>query len=228
MVQLDIASSLPITVPLDLSGSALPGIDYNFNQLAVVIPPGSMGLPLSVPIIDDAEGELDETILFSMGQPENAELGTPGAHEITILANDQPICPIEPGSLTFDADKLGLSWTLRNASTLGEQFVLQQLTISWPAGAPNAPKFDRVIYAGNTVFDGNEPHSPSTITTWLGFESYRLLSTGGSTVDLRFTRILDPGSYNLSLVFSDVSRTPNLICRAITSSIVLSTTYPPP
>jgi hypothetical protein len=181
-----------------------------------------------VPIVDDTEGELDETILFSMGQPTNAELGTPGSHEITILANDQPVCPIDSVSLNFDADRLGLSWVLRNASMFGDQFVLQQLTISWPSGAPNAPKFDKVIFSGNTVFDGNEPHSPYTVTSWSGFESLRLLSTSGSRVDLRFTRTLDLGRYNLSLVFRDVSHTPNFTCRAITNSIDLTDIYPSP
>jgi hypothetical protein len=68
-----------------------------------------------------------------------------------------------------------------------------------------------------------------TVTSWLGFESFRLLSTGGSTVGLRFTRSLDLGTYNLSLVFRDVTHTPNFTCRAVTSSIVLSPLpYPPP
>jgi hypothetical protein len=154
-------------------------------------------------------------------------LGTPGAHEITILANDQPECDILiTRALDFDADNLGLNLTLRN--TGNDTLVLYRLTISWPSGAPNAPKFDRVIYAGNTVFDGNEPHSPYTVTNWSGFELYRELSTGGSTVDLRFTRSLDPGSYNLSLVFLDVSHVPNFTCRAVTTSKFLARPYPSP
>ena len=224
-LQLDIASSLPITVPLSLSGSAFQGIDYIFDQAQVIIPPGSMGLPLTVQIIDDTEGELDETILLSMGPPTNADLGTPGAHEITILFNDQPICPIEALTpLAFDSDGLGLNWALRNSGS--DTLVLYQLTVTWPTGAPNAPKFDKATFNGSTVFDGNEPHSPYTVTSWLGFESYRLLSTSSSPLDLRFTRTLDSGSYTVSLVFRDMSHTPNFNCRAVTSSINLSPPYP--
>jgi hypothetical protein len=225
LLQLDIASSLPITVPLSLSGSAFQGIDYNFDETQVVIPPGSMGLPLSVPIVDDDEGELDETILLIMGSPTNAELGTPAAHEITILASDQPVCPIEVLSpLAFDSDGLGLNWSLRNTGL--DELVLHQLTISWPTGAPNAPKFDKVNFNASTVFDGNEPHSPSTVTSWLGYEFYRILSTGSSTLNLRFTRLLDPGSYVVSLIFRDTSHIPNFNCRAVSDSIDLSLPYP--
>jgi len=224
-LQLDIASSLPITVPLSLGGSAFQGIDYNFDLAEAIIPAGSMALPLSVQIIDDTEGELDETILLSMGPPTNAELGTPGAQEITSLANDQPICPIDTLTpLAFDADGLGLNWALGNSGS--DTLVLHQLTVSWPTGAPNAPKFDKVIFNGSTIFDGNEPHSPYTVTSWLGYEFYRILSNGSSTLNLRFTRSLDPGSYVVSLVFRDTSHTPNFNCRAVTSSINLSPPYP--
>jgi Flp pilus assembly protein TadG len=214
-VQLDIASSLPITVPLTLGGSATPGSDYVFNQTQVIIPPGSLGLPLSVQIIDDTLRELDETILLSMGPPTNAVLGTPGAHTITILRSDWPTCTIyDENPLVFDADGLGLSWTLNNTGT--DQLVLSSLTISWPTGAPNAPKFDQVFFDSNMIFDGNEPHSPYTVTSWLGFESYRILSTSASVVDTRFTRSLDSGSYVLTLVFRNVTR--GYDCSPVTQS----------
>jgi hypothetical protein len=206
-------------VPLSLSGSALPGLDFNFNQISVVIPPGGTGAALSVQVIDDLLRELDETILISMGQPTNANLGTPAAHTITILINDQPTCDIDDSNpLVLDVFGQSASWTLGNFGT--DTLVLSQLTISWPTGAPNAPKFAQVYTNGLLIYDGNHPQSPYTVTTWLGFESYRqLLGHTSSTVDLRFTRSLDPGSYVLSLLFHNVTR--NYDCSLVTSSAVL-------
>jgi hypothetical protein len=73
-----------------------------------------------------------------------------------------------------------------------------------------------VFFDYNMIFDGNEPHSPQTVTTWLGFESYRQLSTSASVVDLRFTRSLDPGSYVLTLVFRNNTR--GYDCSPVTQS----------
>jgi Flp pilus assembly protein TadG len=217
-VQLSAASTLPITVPLSLSGSALPGLDFNFNQTSVVIPPGGTGAALSVQVIDDLLRELDETILISMGQPTNANLGTPAAHTITILINDQPTCDIDDSNpLVFDSDGHGVSWTLSNFGT--DTLVLSQLTISWPTGAPNAPKFAQVYSNGQLIYNGNHPQSPTTVTSWQGFQPYRELSSTGSTVDLKFTRLLDSGSYALSLIFHNVTR--NYDCSLVTSSAVL-------
>ena len=218
-VQLSAASTLPITVPLSLSGSALPGLDFNFNETSVVIPPGGTGATLSVQVIDDLLRELAETILISMGQPTNAVLGTPGAHEITILPSDQPTCDIDDSNaLAFDGDGHGLSWTLGNQGT--DTLLLSQLTISWPTGAPNAPKFAQVYSNGLLVYNGNHPQSPYTVTSWQGFVPYReLLALASLTVDLKFTRLLDPGSYALSLLFHNVTR--NYDCSVVTNSRVL-------
>ena len=104
--------------------------------------------------------------------------------------------------------------------------MLRELTISWPTGAPNAPKFARVYFNSLLVYDGNHPQSPQTITSWLGLESYRLLSTSGSTVNLRFTRTLLAGNYTVSLIFRDISHIPNFDCRAVTRSIDYTLPYP--
>ena len=170
-------------------------------------------------IIDDLLRELAETILISLGSPQNAVLGTPGAHEITIQASDQPTCDIDDSNpLMFDSDGFGLSWTLRNLGT--DTLVLSQLTISWPTGAPNAPKFAQVYANSQLIYNGNHPQSPHTVTSWQGFESYRYLSSMGTTLDLRFTRTLSPGSYVLSLVYRNITRNPNYDCTTVTNSIV--------
>jgi hypothetical protein len=153
-----------------------------------------------------------------MGQPANAVLGTPSAHAITILTSDQPTCDIfDDHELTFSPDGVAVGWSVSNLGT--DTLTLKSLTISWPTGAPNAPKLDKVFFNTNLVFDGNEPHSPQTIDSWMGYDSYRMLSSSLSTVMLKFTRSLDPGTYVLSLVFRNVTH--DFDCTPIEETAVL-------
>jgi len=218
LVQLSAISSLPVTVQLSPSGSAIQGTDYIFNQLSVDIPAGSSSAAFTVQVIDDTLEETYETIVIGMEQPTNAVLGTPSAHTISILASDLPTCDIfHNNPLTFSPDGLALGWSLSNLGT--EPLILRSLTISWPTGEPNAPKLDKIFFDANLVFDGNEPHSPQTVSSWMGYDSYRMLTTSLSSVVLKFTRSLDPGTYVLSLVFHNVTH--NFDCTPVQASAIL-------
>jgi hypothetical protein len=217
-VHLNAISSLPVTVPLSVSGSATQGMDYNFNQLSLDIPAGSTGAALTVQVINDTLQESYETIVIGMGQPANAVLGTPGAHAITILTSDQPTCDIfDDHELTFYPDGVTMGWSLSNLGT--DTLILKSLTITWSTGAPNSPKLDKVFFNTNQIFEGNEPHSPTTVASWMGYDSYRMLTSSLSTVVLQFTRSLDPGTYVLSLVFRNVTN--NIDCTPVEDSAVL-------
>ena len=199
-VRLSAKSGLPVTVPLSLGGSATQGSDYIFNQPSVVIPAGITSTLLTVQVIDDLLPESFETIVLAMGAPTNAVLGTPSTHAITINTNDQPTCDIFNGTgIVFNPDGMSLSIPLSYSGT--DLLILTQLTISWPTGAPNSPKFDKVFFNSSEVYDGNHPNSPVTVTSWNGPASNRRLTSTTSTIKLTFTRSLDPGTYVLTLVF---------------------------
>ena len=202
-VQLSAVSSLPVSVNLSRGGNATQGADYSFTQTSVTIPAGSLGADLTVNILDDLVPELAETIVLGLEQPTNAVVGTPATHTISILPSEQPTCEIFTGNeLSFPVEGNSLEWTLSNTGS--DVLYLRQLTVSWPTGMPNAPKFEKVFFDGNQIFEGNVPHSPST-QTWSSFDSSRQLDAS-SPVLLRFTRVLDPGTYNLTLVFYNLTR----------------------
>jgi Domain of unknown function (DUF5667)/Calx-beta domain len=203
-LQLSSVSSLPITVPLSLSGSATPGIDFLFDQDSVVFPPGNTGASLAVQVIDDLLPEPSETVEIALGQPTNAVTGMPITQTITILPSDQPTCNIMVSNkIVFSADNQGLEWTLSNLGT--DSLILTQLTISWPTGILSSPNLSKVYLDNNLIFTGSEPVSPQTITSWIGVDTHRLLTSIPSTVILGFSQPILPGNYVMTLVFHDVT-----------------------
>jgi hypothetical protein len=84
-VQLSIESSKDVTVDFTLGGTAHHGNDYLINPSSIVIPAGD--LTFSIPIKIDHEGPPDteaETIVLTLVNPDNATLGSPKVHTITI------------------------------------------------------------------------------------------------------------------------------------------------
>ena len=215
-LQLSSVSSLPITVPLSLSGSATPGIDFLFDQDSVVIPPGSSSASLDLQVMDDLVSESSEAVGITLEQPTNAVTGTPITQTITILPSDQPVCDIlASDKIIFSADDQGLEWTLSNMGT--DTLLLTQLTIAWPTGILSSPSLSRVFFEKSHIYTGSEPVSPQTITSWISLDAHRLLTSSPSTVVVSFTEPLLPGNYVMTLVFHDVSQ--DFDCAPVTQSI---------
>ncbi len=85
--QLSIESSLDITVPFNLGGSATRDVDYTIDSTPVVIPPGDLTASILITVIpdlDDEEG--DETITLMIQNPANAKRGSPFKHTATITS----------------------------------------------------------------------------------------------------------------------------------------------
>jgi hypothetical protein len=204
-LQLSSVSSLPITVPLSLSGSATPGIDFLFNQDSVVIPPGNTVASLDVQVMDDLVPEPSETVEIALGQPTNAVTGIPITQTLTILPSDQPACDIlASDGIIFSADNQDMEWTLSNLGT--DTLLLTQLTIAWPSGVLSSPILSKVVFEKYLIFTGSEAVSPQTITSWIGLDSHRLLTSSPSAVSVNFTQPLLPGNYVMTLVFRNVTQ----------------------
>lgn len=85
--QLTLVSSLDITVPFNLGGSATRDVDYTIDTSPVFIPAGELtGSKVITVIPDDDDFEGDETITLMIQNPINAKRGNPFKHTATITS----------------------------------------------------------------------------------------------------------------------------------------------
>lgn len=85
--QLSLESSLDITVPFIIGGSATRDVDYTIDSTPVFIPAGDLTastLITVIPDLDDEEG--DETISLMIQNPVNAKRAAPFKHTATITS----------------------------------------------------------------------------------------------------------------------------------------------
>ena len=87
-VILNEVSTNDVTVPFDLTGTAVQGADYDISPNPVVIPAGSLSASITVTLYDDGIEEGDESIMLGLGTPTNATKGPQNIH--TIIVSDAP------------------------------------------------------------------------------------------------------------------------------------------
>ncbi len=100
-VQLNVPNSLVVTVPFSVSPNSTailgPLDDYTYTPVnnTLQIPAGTTSAQVQVWINDDTgndvRGEPDETVIFQMGTPTNAALGSNQQHTLTIVEDEG--CP---------------------------------------------------------------------------------------------------------------------------------------
>lgn len=83
------AQNYPVTIPLTISGTATNPEDHDAVNGNLMIASGTSG-SISFNVVDDGAGELDETIVISMGTPTNASLGNRTQHTVTISETNEP------------------------------------------------------------------------------------------------------------------------------------------
>ncbi len=69
-------------------GTAIAGSDYKATTGTVTFLPNQTTRTFTVPIIDDATREDDETFVLTLGDPNNGSIVEPSTQTVTILAND--------------------------------------------------------------------------------------------------------------------------------------------
>jgi len=90
VVALNIPSANPVIVPFSVGGSA-SGADYVLGTASpIVFSPGETSKAIVIAIVDDLMDEPDEDIIFTLGTPTGATLGSPDTHTLTIVDNDEP------------------------------------------------------------------------------------------------------------------------------------------
>jgi hypothetical protein len=96
------AVEYPVTVPYALSGTMLhDGSDHDLSDGSVTITSPDLETSVDVSFVDDGANEGAETLIISMGSPENAVTGPIAAHQIEILESN-----VEP-SAELIADQNG-------------------------------------------------------------------------------------------------------------------------
>lgn len=106
-VQLSSATEAAVTVPIAIGGTSTSGEDYNFATSAITIAAGETRASRTVAILDDSLDEAVETIVFSLGTPTNATLGSVPQHILSI-SDDDPVPTVRfSTSSTNAAESMG-------------------------------------------------------------------------------------------------------------------------
>ncbi|OQW92508.1 MAG: hypothetical protein BWK79_14475 [Beggiatoa sp. IS2] len=88
MVRLSAASTMDVTVPFTVAGTAMAPADYTVSGSPLIVPAGRTEGVVTVIIVDDTLVETSETVVVTLGVPTNATLGTGAIHTLTVTDND--------------------------------------------------------------------------------------------------------------------------------------------
>jgi hypothetical protein len=155
LVRVNVRLSPPATdtveIPFTLSGTATLGADYTITTSPVQITAGGTNFYLNVNLINDTIHEENETLIITLGEPTNAELGSPFVHTLTITDND-PMPTVSfsstsqrvienAGSASITAVLSGLSsrnvsvpFTTSGTATRGSDYTISASPLIIPAG----------------------------------------------------------------------------------------------
>jgi hypothetical protein len=159
-----------IVIPYTLGGTA-QSTDYTLNEGSVTIQSTYTKTTLTIPIIDDSLDEPQETLVITLGDPDNADIGSKNAYTITINDNDVPQIAWEKSefiadenakslSLTVQLDIAGytdisLDYTITEVSaTQGEDYTLSNGSLLIPAGQLSISI--NILIADDDVVEPNE------------------------------------------------------------------------
>ena len=90
----DLSAAMEVTC--QVSGTAVPGLDYAALPASVTIPAGEDGVDLIVSAIDDQTAQLDRTVIVTLSSSDSGDyyVGSPDHATVTIVDDDPPIVSI--------------------------------------------------------------------------------------------------------------------------------------
>jgi hypothetical protein len=110
------ATVLTATVNYATSDGTAGAADYTAVSGTLIFTPGVVTQTFSVPIVDDALDELDESVYLTLSEPDKAELGISSA-QLTIIDNEgEPTLSISDASASENAGTMVFHVTLSYAS----------------------------------------------------------------------------------------------------------------
>jgi len=123
---LSVASNGTITVNYVTSnGTALAGTDYVAATGTLTFTAGSTTAAFTVPILDDALDEPDETVILTLSNPVNAALGAPNPATLTILDDDEyglVLAPASDGKAGAPGTTVAYTLTLTNTGNVTDTY----------------------------------------------------------------------------------------------------------
>ena len=215
-VNLSEASPLTVMVDYDTSdGTATAGSDYTATSSTLTFTPTDTEQTFTVPILDDAIYEGDETFTVTLSNPSNAILGTPSVAEVTItdddLTADLSITKVDTPDPVFVGETLTYTITVTNAGPRDATELV--VTDTLPAGVT-------FISASGTSWDCEE--EMGTVTCELSF----LVNAAESMIEILVTAPLSAGEItNIARVSSDVFDTNTANNEVTTFTIVRFYTF---
>ena len=117
-------------------GSATAGADYTAVDATVAFADGENGgKPVAVPLHDDSVVEGNETVNLTLAQPTGgATLGSPGAATLTLLDDDLPTGPCQPGDHTLCLHGDRFQVQVRFRAPNGEERMANRIELTERAG----------------------------------------------------------------------------------------------
>ena len=147
-VDLNIASALTVTVNYAVTGTATGnGTDYTLASGTLTFNPADVQKTITIAsIVDDAILESNETVIVTLSNPSNANLGTNTAHTYTITDNDAAAVTLADVSGVENGGAITLTATLDNAVQGG--FTVD---VSSADGTATTADSDYTALAGQTL-----------------------------------------------------------------------------
>ena len=177
-INLDPAPSLDVTITYAIAGDAAIGEDYAISGAAtsagtIVVAGGSATADIIVNIADDSETESAETILLTLQDGAEYDVGTVGVHTLTVADNDTPAVTASPLALTIEEGGSDGSYAIRLATNPGAEVTVTPLSSNEQAAT----------VSGALTFDSGNWQSPQNVRVTPVEDS----DTGDETVTITHT-----------------------------------------
>jgi hypothetical protein len=156
-------TSVPLTVHLDISGTAGNGVDYVKRSTNATIPAGSSTLSIPIVPIDDSIAEESETVIFSI-LPAASYAKTPNeSATVTILDNELPVVSVGK-DVSFvsenGADAVDALFTVRRLGSLASSLTVNLATSGTATSGVDYLAFPATL----TIFAGDDDEGIRLVT----------------------------------------------------------------
>ncbi|MEW7277696.1 Ig-like domain-containing protein [Aquimarina sp. 2201CG1-2-11] len=156
------SSASTITVNYAVTGTATAGTDYTLANGTLTFSPGSTSENITIAsIINDAIVESDETIIVTLSNPSNANLGTNTQHTYTITNDDTAAVTIDDVMANENTGSVTFTLTLDNEVDGGFD-----VDVSTADGTATTADSDyTAISASTETFTGNAGETQTIVVT---------------------------------------------------------------
>ena len=186
-VTLNRAPTTDLTLTYTVGGTAAAGSDFTIaNSGTVTVAKGATTALIPVTLIDDSVQEGSETVVLKFTGSAGYKVGSPGAHTLTIAANDEPMVSFPEWGLqelewsgthdvklTLDpaqAVDLTLTYKVSGTATPDEDYTALPGTLLVPAGATTA------VIPVTIIDDTHEDNGESVVLTLVEGPGYKVRS----------------------------------------------------